>query len=191
MYVSCTVGRKGGNVYEGWLDRVYMIVYALLCLVAFKAAIGLEIGPRGGHAHLQVVFAVLCCIPDACKKLQKAIKDFIPVQTGSKGHCQCYANANPLLAQTFISTIGYVSKLPLAMRLFNITGAWRVEGGSQTVSVGEDKPTTGHCCTHRSQLPSMACMMAIFFQRRQPGRYHNAGLVAMNNPSCPDVTFED
>ena len=61
MYVSCTVGKKGENIYEGWLDRVY----ALLCLVAFKAAIGLEIGPRGGHAHLQVVFAVLCCIPFA------------------------------------------------------------------------------------------------------------------------------
>ena len=43
---------------------------------------------------------------DACKKLQKVIKDFIPVQTGSKGYCQC----KPLVgAQTHT----YISVQPL------------------------------------------------------------------------------
>ena len=44
---------------------------------------------------------------------------------------------------------------------------------------------------HAPQSATIDDVMAIFFQRRQPGRYHNAGLVAMNNPSCPDVTFEE
>ncbi len=72
MYVSITVGRRGCNVFEGWLGRLHRFFQ----LVCFKAAVGLEVGPKCGNAHLQAVDAVQVAVPfdEACKEISKGIR---------------------------------------------------------------------------------------------------------------------
>lgn len=123
MYVSATVGRRALNVYDGWLDAVF----GLLRLISFKCAIGLEVGPKGGAAHLQITAAFLVAVPfkDACALICTAIKSWIPIVRGSKG----YAQVKPLVgSQTFLGMLGYVSKLPLAVKLHNVTPGELKEG---------------------------------------------------------------
>jgi hypothetical protein len=137
MYTSMTVGRRGENVFEPWLGRVFQ----LLCLIAFKCAIGLEVGPKGGHAHLQITAAFCVGIPflEACKAIVKALRAWIPMRTGEKGYVQC----KPLVGvQTFVGMLGYISKLPLAVKLWNVTPGELKEGQRQYALVKTD-PLSG------------------------------------------------
>ena len=58
MDVSMTVGRKGLDIYTFWMLRLFV----LLSWITVKAAIGEEVGPKGGHSHLQVFLSLLVSV---------------------------------------------------------------------------------------------------------------------------------
>ena len=123
MDVSMTIGRKGCDIYQFWFARLFLF----LTFIAVKAAVGEEVGPKGGHSHLQIFFSCLVNVAfeDALKVINKAIKEFIPIPRGDKG----YISSKVLQGtQCALGMIGYISKLPMRVRLWNIDAAELAEG---------------------------------------------------------------
>ena len=105
-------------MYQFWFARLFLF----LTFIAVKAAVGEEVGPKGGHSHLQIFFSCLVNVAfeDALKVINKAIKDFIPIPRGDKG----YISSKVLQGtQCALGMIGYISKLPMRVRLWNIDAA--------------------------------------------------------------------
>jgi len=122
MDVSITVGRKGDDIYTFWLSQLFLFATwtTILC------AIGEEVGPKGGHSHLQCIMSFLVLVPyeEALKQIVKAIKTFIPIERGSKGYVSCKVLQGH---QSVLGMIGYVTKLPLRVKLWNISAAMLAE----------------------------------------------------------------
>ena len=146
MAVSATVARRGDHVFEPWLDRVFMF----LSFVATKAGVALEVGSRAGHAHLQVTAAFLVTVPfvDACKAIAKALKAFVPIRNGDKGVVQV---KHLVGSQSFLGLVGYITKLPLQVRLWNISPSM-VKEGQQLYALVKVDPLAGKRALNKSNI---------------------------------------
>lgn len=163
MDVSITVGRKGTHVYDVWFQRLHEILEA----ISVKSALALETGPRAGHAHLQGVARFKVTVPfvGACKAIVAAFKEYLPVAKGDKGVVQ----VKPLAGvQSFLGMIGYVTKLPLGVRLWNVSAAEVKEGQSLYALVKVD-PLSGKRALNKSNF--MKEVFAFWHRHLRPLRY--------------------
>jgi hypothetical protein len=146
MATSCTIARRGEHIFESWLMRVFLF----LSFVATQAGVAMEVGARAGHAHLQVTTVFLVTVPftEACKAIVKALKSFIPIRSGDKGVVQVKALEG---TQSFLGLIGYITKLPLQVRLWNIS-ATMVKEGQQLYALVKVDPMSGKRALNKSNI---------------------------------------
>jgi hypothetical protein len=146
LEISATIGIRGSNILEMWVTKAY----DFFKLTSESAALGLEVGPKGGAAHLQItaVFLVACPFGEACDKIKEAIRAFIPMNRGSKGYIQVKALER---GQSYSMMLGYISKLPLRVLLHNVTDA-ELSAGQAHYRIVKTDAMTGKRAINKSNF---------------------------------------
>jgi len=85
---------------------------------------------------------------EACKAIAKALKAFVPIRNGDKGVVQVKQLVG---SQSFLGLIGYITKLPLQVRLWNISPSM-VKEGQQLYALVKVDPLAGKRAVNKSNI---------------------------------------